>query len=211
MIIFKDRAEAGHLLAQKLKKYFKNKDTVVLGLPRGGVITANIIAKELDLPLDIIIVKKISDPANEELALGAIAEDGTLYWDEETLNLLSIPEPKLMLLINKQKKLIAERIQKYRQSKPWPNLFNKTVILVDDGIATGSTMIVAINCLQKHKCKKVIVAVPVAPPDTLGKISKLVDDVIYLEAPSSFGGVGNFYRNFTQVTDDEVLEILKNR
>jgi len=205
-VVFENRQQVGSLLASKLKA-LNLQNPIVFALPRGGVPVGAKIAKAISCPLDIITVKKISSPENPELALGAAAPDNHFYWeartstyyDKESLN-------KFAKTAQNQRK----KKDKYlRGNKIYPNLNNKTVILVDDGLATGSTAISAISWLKTKKPAKIILAVPVAPPDTLEKIKPLVDNVLCLHVESDFWAVGQFYQDFTQTTDQQVIKILK--
>lgn len=196
---FKDRNDAGKQLAKKLKKYKDSKNTIVIALPRGGVVNAYEVAHDLNLNLDIIVSKKISSPYNKEYAIGAINADGDV--------LLNPLEEVDQTYIETQKKEILNKIKekekKLRGNKAPLNLKDKTVILIDDGIATGYTVKAAIKYLKKRNVKKIILAVPVCPKDTVKEFSKLVDEFICLYSPLFFGAIGSFYENFQQVSDEE--------
>jgi len=208
-MIFKNRQEAGQKLAEKLKEFKSQKNTIILALPRGGVVTAFEIAKELNLPLDLVIPRKIGAPDNEEYAIGAITETGEGIFNQEAIDSLSVSKEYLDKKVAAEKKEATRRLKTYRQDRPALNLKNKTVIIVDDGIATGLTMRAAIKSVKEKKAKKVIVAVPVSAQDSLKIIEKEVDQVICLDAPLFFGAVGAFYRDFGQTTDEEVIELMK--
>ena len=208
-MIFKNRQEAGQKLAEKLNEFKGKKDTLILALPRGGVVTAFEIAKELNLPLDLVVPRKIGAPDNEEYAIGAITETGEGIFNQEAIASLGVPQEYLDNKIAAEKKEAQRRLKTYRQDRPPLNLANKTVIIVDDGIATGLTMRAAIKSVKEKKAKKVIVAVPVSAQDSLKTIQKEADEVICLDAPLFFGAVGAFYEDFGQTTDEEVIDLMK--
>lgn len=208
-MIFKDREEAGQKLISKLQEYKKNPNAIVLALPRGGVVTAFEIAKGLDLPLDVIIPQKIGAPDMQEFAIGAITEDGQSFLNEDTISAYGISKEYIKQETEKKIKEAGRRAKLYRKNLPILNLKNKIAILVDDGIATGATMEVSIKSVKAKKAKKIIIAVPVIAPDSLQKIKKEVDEIIYLDAPQNFGAVGAFYENFEQVEDNRVIELLE--
>lgn len=203
MKIFKDRKAAGKLLAKHLKQYKLKKNTIVLGIPRGGVVVAAEVAKKLKLPLDIIVTRKIGHPAQPELAIGAVDADGQVIWDNKLLS-------QLEFKIDDELKEIRRREKEYRQKKEPFQVKNKIVILVDDGIATGSTTLAAVNYLKKHQAKKVILAVPVASQEAAEKLSQQADELIILETPDYFQAVGQFYQQFEPVEDNEVIKLLKH-
>lgn len=206
--MFKDRQEAAYLLAKELKKYNKN-DAIVLAIPRGAVPMGSIIAKELDLPLEVVLSKKIGHPSHKEYAIGAVTLNSRIlsegsqevskdYIEEETIKI---------------RELLKKRQNEYYGKKvPETDYKDKILILVDDGIATGNTILSTIAMLHQAGPKKLVVAIPVAPPSGLQKLHKspFVDDVICLLTPWNFSAVGQFYENFDQVDDEEVIEILKN-
>jgi putative phosphoribosyl transferase len=209
-MIFRDRHDAGKQLAQSLLKYQSDKETVVLGLARGGVVVAFEIASALHLPLAAFVVRKIGAPGNEEFALGAISETGDAKIHADSVMMTSASAEYLKKIIEKEGKLAQERSQKYRGKKPPPELKNKKIILVDDGIATGASIEVAIDSLKKAGAKKIILAVPVAAPDSFQRIKNQVDEAVCLSTPSPFMAVGNFYREFGQTSDDEVIALLSS-
>lgn len=206
--IFRDRYSAGEQLAELLTKYKNDKNCLILGLPRGGVVTAYAIAKKLNLPLDVTCPRKIGAPFNPELAIGAITETGEGVYNWSLISQLGIPESYIKQEVEKQKQIAQHRLSSFRKGKPPRNLTGKTVILVDDGLATGATMKAAITSVKKENAETVVVAVPVSPNDTLQEIGELADEVVCIASPSYFEAVGQFYENFTQVEDDEVEEIL---
>lgn len=208
MKIFKDRVSAGKLLAKYLKKYEGQKNTIVLGIPRGGVVVAHEIARTLKLPLDIIVTRKIGAPMQPELALGAVNSDGEVVWDHDLIDQLDPPAGGLKLKIEDERNEIKRREEVYRQGKLPLHVLNKTVILTDDGIATGATTISAIRYLKKHQASKIVLAVPVASIEAIEKINRELEEVIVLETPPNFASVGQFYYQFEPVTDQEVIQLL---
>ena len=208
-MIFKNRQEAGQKLAEKLKEFKSQKNTIILALPRGGVVTAFEIAKELNLPLDLVVPRKIGAPDNEEYAIGAITETGEGIFNQEAIDTLGVPQEYLDKKVADEKEEAQRRLKTYRQDRPILNLKNKTVIIVDDGIATGLTMRAAIKSVKEKKAKEIIVAVPVSAQDSLKTINKEVDKTICLDAPLFFGAVGAFYEDFGQTTDEEVIDLMK--
>lgn len=207
-MIFKNRAEAGKLLAEKLKNYEKNPNTVVLGLPRGGVVVAHEIARVLNIPLDVLIVRKIGAPGNPELAIGATDEKGTRVLEETIIQLYNI-SPDYIEEQTREKMGEAKRRSKlYRKNRAPIDLKNKTVILIDDGIATGSTMLAAIKSAKASNAGKIITAAPVIALDSLEKLKTHADEIFYIDAPVYFNAVGAFYEDFKQVEDDEVIKLL---
>jgi len=180
-----------------------------LALPRGGVVTAFEIAKELNLPLDLVVPRKIGAPDNEEYAIGAITETGEGIFNQEAIDTLGVPQEYLDKKVADEKEEAQRRLKTYRQDRPILNLKNKTVIIVDDGIATGLTMRAAIKSVKEKKAKEIIVAVPVSAQDSLKTINKEVDKTICLDAPLFFGAVGAFYEDFGQTTDEEVIDLMK--
>jgi predicted phosphoribosyltransferase len=204
-MLFENRAEAGKELAAKLTKY--QNQAVVYALPRGGVVVGAEIAKKLSVPLDLIIARKIGHPYNSEYAIGAVTETGDPIWNEEELKSISGQWQKSQIELARTE--AKRRRIKYLGDKPAFSVKNKTAIIVDDGIATGLTMIAAIAELRKRQPKKVIVAVPVAPKDTTEKIANLCDEVVVLHNPSSgFWAIGNYYQDFNQVEDQEVKALM---
>lgn len=205
---FRDRREAGRQLAARLQRYRNQPRTVVLGLPRGGVVPAAEVAVALQLPLDVIIARKIGAPGNAELAIGAIAEGGEAYLNEEGLALTGTPREYVSEEIEHQRREIARRQERFRNGRAL-SLFDKaTVILVDDGVATGSTVIAAIRALRHQGVARLVLAIPVAPPDTVEVLRHMVDELVVLSTPMMFWAVGAFYDEFDQVSDDEVCELL---
>ncbi len=208
MDVFEDRVEAGQLLARRLEDLKDAEDVVVLGVPRGGVVVAAQIARALNAPLDVYITRKLGAPGNPELAIGAVAEDGTLVVDEQGIEFLRVSETYLEEERRRQQEEIRRRAARYRRGRPPIPLDNKRVILVDDGVATGHTMEAAIRALRQKPLKELILAVPVGPPSTVERLAKLVDRLEVLATPEMFWAVGMFYRDFHQVSDAEVEALL---
>ncbi|MBY0530254.1 MAG: phosphoribosyltransferase [Rhabdochlamydiaceae bacterium] len=208
-MIFKDRLDAGRQLAKELIAFSDSKNVIVIGLARGGVILAAEIAAALHLPMDIIVVRKIGAPGNEELALGAICESGEGVFNESLVSFLGVSQEYLEKEVERQRILINERLALYRGHGCPLSVQDKTVILVDDGIATGASIRVAIQSLRSLRVKKLVLAVPVAAPDSLQKIEKEVDRVVCLYRPSFFESVGSFYEVFNQTTDAEIVTLAK--
>ncbi|MEW6066850.1 MAG: phosphoribosyltransferase [Nitrospirota bacterium] len=208
---YKDRKDAGIFLCSLLTPYKNKKDIMVLALPRGGVVVGYEIAKALNCPFDIIIVRKIGFPDNPELAIGAISETGIVVLNEGIISTYGISEGYIEKEITNQKKEILRRIDLYRRGKGISPLDGKIIILVDDGVATGATIKAAISTLKKEKISRLIVALPVSPEDTAEDIKKMVDEFICPEIPEWFMAVGNYYEDFTQVSDEEVVEILTRK
>ena len=208
--MFRNRSEAGNGLAVRLDRYKDRDDVVVLALPRGGVVTGYEIARAISAPLDVLIVRKIGFPYQPELAAGAVAETGSVVLNRDIMAMGGLSEEALKPEIDRQKEEIARRIVLYRAGRTLSNLRDKTVILVDDGIATGATMKAAIAALKKEHVAKLIVALPVGPPETVEALRAMVDELICLETPPYFMAVGAHYGDFTQVTDEEVVKLLQS-
>jgi putative phosphoribosyl transferase len=210
-IIFKDREDAAKRLANKLKLLVEKSvnELIILAIPRGGVVTGDVVASRLGARLDIVVSRKIGAPYNSELAIGAVMHDGSFFPNEDVIKMLNVSQEYVDEQISIQKKEIELRLMRFRRSKQY-HLQDKTIILVDDGIATGATMFAAIRSLGNQKPKRLIVAVPVAPKDTFDKLKEQekVDDVVVLQSPIFFSAVGAFYEDFSQVSDKEVIEIM---
>lgn len=207
---FSDRYEAGKILAAQLKDYANKPDVIVLSLPRGGVPVGYEIAKALALPLDVFIVRKLGVPGHEELAMGAIATGGTTIFNEEIIDELHISQSAIELILQTEQEELKRRETSYRDNMPLPNLQGKTVILVDDGIATGATMRAAIKAILQHKPASIILAVPVIALSTYNEMSALVDKIVCSLKPLNFYAVGLWYDDFSQTTDSEVSDLLKS-
>lgn len=206
--IYLDRREAGAVLAESLKAFKNQKDTIILGLPRGGVPVAYEVAQTLRTPLDVFIVRKLGVPGQPELAMGAIASGNTVIFNEDIIHHLGISKTAIDRIIQAEKIELARREQSYRGKKPFPDLTRKTVILIDDGIATGATMRAAVKALRQMHPTKIVIAVPVAEKSTCKKMSEIADEVICPQQPDDFYAVGAWYENFSQTTDEEVRELL---
>tara|TARA_R110002073_G_scaffold144889_11_gene297021 strand:+ start:772 stop:1431 length:660 start_codon:yes stop_codon:yes gene_type:complete len=205
---FRDRTHAGQELAAALSKYHKEKDTLVLALPRGGVPVAFEVAEQLKLPLDVLLVRKLGVPGQREFAMGAIAEDNILYINRDVVDLLDIPSPLVESVIKQETQELNRRRQLYRHDRPAPNFDDKTIILIDDGLATGATMHAAVNALKKTNSSHLIIAVPVGSLRTCKELEELVDELICLHTPEPLDGVGRWYGDFSQTSDEEVESLL---
>ncbi|MFL6594639.1 MAG: phosphoribosyltransferase [Chthoniobacterales bacterium] len=205
---FQDRDEAGALLARELKDYAKRDDVIVLALPRGGVPVGARIAEALQVPLDVFVVRKLGVPGHEELAMGAIATGGVRVMNRDVVGSLRVPANVFEEVAACEREELERREREYRDDLPPPNVDGKTVILVDDGIATGSTMLAAIRALRDLNVGEIIVAAPVAPDSTAAEIERTADKVVVLLVAEYFYGVGGFYEDFSQTSDDEVRELL---
>lgn len=208
-IIFRDRTEAGKLLAQKLKAYANLSDVIVLALPRGGVPVGFEVAKALNLPFDVCVVRKLGVPHHPELAMGAIASNGVRVLNYDILSEWNISDKIIDKVAAKEMRELRRREYSYRENRPPLNVRNRTVILVDDGIATGSTIRAVIGLMRQQKPKKIIVAVPVAPWGVCKELQAEVDKLICLKMPEPFYAVGLWYENFSQTSDEQVHELLK--
>jgi putative phosphoribosyl transferase len=208
MQIYQDRQIAGRLLANLLTSFQEKENTLIMALPRGGVPLGFELAICLRLPLDIFLVRKLGVPGQAELAMGAITIDDVCVFNQEIIQALQIPQDSIHQEIDRQKKILAERNNLYRKNKPLPKLADQSIILVDDGLATGATMRAAVNTIKLYNPKQIIIAVPVAPTDVCEQLAHEVDEIVCLQTPEPFYGVGNWYRNFEQVTDDEVINLL---
>lgn len=209
-MIFRDRIDAGYKLSLLLAKYKNKPDVVVLALPRGGVILGYEIAKELNLPLDIVVPRKIGAPGHSEFAIGAVAEDGTLLLDKFIIDEYEISQKYIDKEVEKEINEARRRLKLYRGGRGMLDVKGKIVILVDDGIATGMTMKAAIDSVNSKDVKQIIVAVPVASFQALEDVKQVVGDVVCLAVPPYFGAVGAFYENFGEVTDKDVIDIMQS-
>jgi predicted phosphoribosyltransferase len=207
--LFRDRTEAGRLLAEKLREYANRKDVVVLALPRGGVPVAFEVAKALHVPLDIFVVRKLGLPQQEELAMGAIAPGGVRVLNEEVVRALDIPDEVVDLVAEEEERELKRREREYRDGRPPVNVHGRTVILIDDGLATGSSMRAAALALKTKQPAQIVVAVPVGAPSTCAEFESEVDRVICAVTPEPFWGVGQWYGDFSQTSDEEVRDLLR--
>ena len=208
-MIFADRADAGKQLAAKLTAY-AGSDTRVLALPRGGVPVGVEVATALPAPLDVFVVRKLGAPGREELALGAIASGGVRVLNEETISALDIDARTLDAITQREALELQRREDAYRDGRPAQDVRDRTVILVDDGLATGASMFAAVVALRARSPASIVVAVPVAPPETCSALERYVDDLIVVAMPQPFRGVGAWYADFSQVSDEEVRGLLRD-
>lgn len=208
MTLFKDRIDAGEQLAEELTEYKHKKDVIVLGLPRGGIPVAYKVAEELDAPLDVFIVRKLGVPGHKELAMGAIASGDIRVLNERIVNSLGISNKSIASVAAQEERELERRQNEYRGDRPMPELSDKIILLIDDGIATGATMRAAIEAINSKNPKKLVVAVPTAAHDTCESLKEKVDKLICLKTPQPFFGVGRWYQHFGQTTDEEVKKFL---
>jgi len=207
--LFKDRHDAGIRLAQKLLRYKGAKNTIVIALPRGGVVLGYEVSLVLQLPLDVLITRKLGTPFNPELAMGALAETGYRHMNDDVIREYRVSQKEVDAEIIRQQREIDRRIQRYRDGRTLPSLKGQTVILVDDGIATGATFYASLGALLKAETARVVAAVPVAPPHAVTELKTLVDEVVVLHSSAWFFGIGQFYERFPQVEDEEVIACLE--
>lgn len=205
---FRDRVDAGKRLAAALTGLV-DTEAIVLAIPRGGVIVGFEVARALDLPLDIIVPRKIGAPENPELAIGAVTQDGSIFLDDKLIDYLQVSRVYIKKESENQRLEIERRLRLYRGDASPPNLKNRDVVIVDDGIATGATMKAALASVRKSGAKRVVVAIPVGPPSTIEELEKQADQVVCLHTPEPFYAIGEFYENFAQTADEEVTELLK--
>ena len=205
---FPNRAEAGRLLAVKLSKYSGRDDVIVLGLPRGGVPVAYEVAQALRVPLDVFIVRKLGVPGFEELAAGAIASGGVRVLNDDVMRALPNAGEIIEAVTQQESAELERREREYREGRSAPELRDRTIILIDDGLATGATMRAAVKALRQRAAAKIVVAVPVGPPDTCREFEDVADEVVCASAPEFFQAVGQYYEDFSQTSDDEVRELL---
>jgi predicted phosphoribosyltransferase len=205
---YADRVQAGQELAASLKEFAGRAGVLVLALPRGGVPVAYEVARALGAPLDLFLVRKLGVPGQEELAMGAIASGGVQVLNREVVEMLQIPEQVIAQVAEHEQEELTRRQREYRGARPEPEVTGKTVILVDDGLATGSTMRAAAEALRHAGAERLVVAVPVAPPETCAALGREVDQIVCLMTPEPFYGVGMWYEDFAQTTDEEVRELL---
>lgn len=206
---FKDRRDAGKKLALALSHFSGKKEIIIMALPRGGVPVAHEISQKLHLPMDIFPVRKLGVPGYEELAMGALALGNRYYINEDITSSLGISSKTIESIISKEGMELSRRNQLYRHGAPLPIIEGETVIIVDDGIATGATMRVAIETLRHAGARYIVIAAPVGSEDSCLALGQLADEIICLEKPSSFSSVGEWYQTFDQVTDEEVMSIAK--
>jgi putative phosphoribosyl transferase len=208
-MLFQDRFQAGRLLASKLSYLANRPDVVVLALPRGGVPVGYEVAKALNAPLDVFVVRKLGVPGHKELAMGAIASGGVRVLNENVIRKLGIPNEVVETVAEEEERELERREREYRDGRPPIEIRGRTVILVDDGLATGSSMRVAVLALRKKNPAQIIVAVPVAAPATCAEFESEVDQVICAVTPEPFWAVGQWYTDFSQTSDEEVRDLLR--
>lgn len=208
-MLFEDRNDAGRKLAEKLTQYADRTDVVVLGIPRGGVAVAAEVAAKLSVPLDVFLLRKLGVPGLEELAFGAIGSGGVCILDRDIIDAAGMSEQDVDRVLASELKELKRRETAYRGNRRLPDLKQKTVIVVDDGIATGASMRVGIQALRLLQPKRIVVAVPVAPPRTCALLKSEVDELVCVHMPSFFRAIGQFYEDFEQVSDEEVLAALE--
>jgi putative phosphoribosyl transferase len=209
MALFKDRRDAGRILAQELSAYAGRSDVIVLALPRGGVPVAFEVALALNAPLDIFIVRKLGLPGHEELAIGAIASRGVRVLNEDIIRALHIPEEVINIVAQRELQELERREHNYRGDRPVPEVRDRTIILIDDGLATGASMRAAVVGLRAQHPARIVVAVPVAAPETCDAFQPEVDEMVCAITPEPFLGVGRWYEDFSQTTDEEVRKFLE--
>ena len=207
-MVFQDRYEAGRLLATKLAEYVDHPDLLVLALPRGGVPVAFEVASALHAPLDVFLVRKLGVPGHEELAMGAVATGGTRVLNEQVVRGLDIPQRVIDAVAAEEQQELERREREYRDDRSLPDLGGRVVILIDDGLATGTTMRAAVAALAQLRPARVVVAVPIAARQTCEELGAEVDEIICAVTPEPFHAVGLWYRDFSQTTDEEVRELL---
>ncbi len=207
-MILKDRREAGERLAARLDIY-RGREPLVLAVPRGGVVVAAPVHEALGGELDLIITRKIGAPHQRELAIGATSGDGFVMLNEELISRIGVFPDYVKKAAAREQAEIARRLKLYRGDRPLPKIKDRLVLVVDDGVATGYTMLAALRSLREQKPAELALAVPVGPPETFDRLNKEVEALIYLEAPVDFAAVGQFYRHFNQVSDEQVIETLQ--
>ena len=205
--MFRDRLEAGERLAEVLSDY-RGEQVAVIAIPRGGVEVGYVIAERFDSPLEVTVPRKIGSPMDPELAVGAVAEDGTIYVEEDVVRMLGVREDWIRVEAERELQEVRRRLELYRGGKPLPELREYVVLLVDDGIATGATIIATARFLRKLNPRRLVIAAPVAPPEVLPKLSREADDVRCVETPTPFFAIGQFYQDFSQLDDSKVIEYL---
>jgi putative phosphoribosyl transferase len=207
-MLFRNRREAGRRLAERLQKHAGRDDVIVLALPRGGIPVGYEVARALDAPLDVFVVRKLGLPGHPEFAMGAIASGGVAVLNQEVINAVGLPEDTLREVIAEEWEELARREHAYRQTERAPPVAGRTAILVDDGLATGSSMLAAIAALRKLRPARIVVAVPVGAPETCEAVGAHVDEIVCAEMPQPFRAVGLWYEDFSQTSDEEVRALL---
>ncbi|MEV6300169.1 phosphoribosyltransferase family protein [Actinoplanes sp. NPDC051861] len=207
-MIFRDRVQAGRLLAEKVANYIDKSDTIVLALPRGGLPVAESVADRIKADLDIVVARKIGAPGHPEFGLGAIAEDGPPVYDQANLRYAGVREADLSGILAAERAELERRIRRYRGHRPAPPVSGRVVVLVDDGLATGVTAHAALRWIRQQGPARLILAVPIAAPQARDALAPEVDAVVCLSAPDDFLAVGRWYENFAQLTDEDVYAVL---
>jgi len=207
-MLFEDRFEAGRILASRLTEFARRSEVVVLALPRGGVPVSYEVAQGLRAPLDVFVVRKLGTPGQEELAMGALAPGGVTVLNREVIQALGISQPTIDAVIDREQRELERREREYREGRPPVEVQGRTAILVDDGLATGSSMRVAAKALRRRSAARIVVAVPVSSPITCADFETEVDKIVCAATPEPFWAVGQWYRSFPQITDCEVRELL---
>ena len=207
--MFRNRQHAGELLAAQLSAYRSQPNALVLALPRGGVPVAAVLARELGLPLDVFPVRKLGAPGQPEYAIGAIAVNGLVVFHQHAINSLRVSQSAIDAVIAREHEELLRQERVYRDPRPPLILAGKTVILVDDGLATGYTMLTAMRAAREQHPARIVVAIPLAPADTLGLLSPEADEIVCVHIPSDLFAIGQFYENFSQTSDDQVREALR--
>lgn len=205
---FRNREHAGRVLAERLKAYVNRSDVVVLALPRGGVPVSVEVAAALRAPVDVFVVRKLGTPGQPELAMGAIASGGARVLNDDVVKLLNLTTDAIDRVAETERRELERRERLYRDHRPFPNLADQVVILVDDGLATGSSMRAAVKALRQHRPARIVVAVPAAAPETCDEFKDEVDEIVCATTPDPFYAVGLWYADFSQTTDDEVRDLL---
>ncbi|HEY7392569.1 MAG TPA: phosphoribosyltransferase [Bryobacteraceae bacterium] len=205
---FLDRSDAGRKLAERLSHYADQPGCLILALPRGGVPVAYEVARALHLPLDIFLVRKLGVPGHEELAMGALASGGVQFLNEDVVRSLHISWQAIEAVVRKEQRELERREREYREGRATPEVSGRTIILIDDGLATGASMKAAVLALREADARRIVVAVPVASPRTCSELAEIADETICAETPDEFFAVGEWYYEFAQTTDREVREIL---
>lgn len=207
--MFADRVEAGRALALKLEQYQRRKDAVILALPRGGVPVAYEVARVLELPLDLLVVRKLGVPSHPELAMGAIASGGAVYFNQDVIEMAGVTEAQMQAVLARERAELDRRERAYRGGRPPLDLRGAIAIVIDDGMATGASLRAGLSAVRTLKPAKLVVAVPVAPADAAERMSDLADEFVSVLSPFDFRAVGQFYRTFGQTSDDEVRSLLE--
>jgi len=207
-VVFTDRHDAGRRLAARLTGY-RDKNPIVLGLPRGGVVVAYEVARALEAPLDVIVTRKLGAPYNPEFGFGAVGPDGVRVIDEGTVRMLGLSQEQIERIAAAESQELERRLRRYRGQRPMPDLRHHTAIVVDDGLATGGTARAAVRAVRQLQATSVVLAVPVSPPDTAESLRAEVDELVCLQTPLAFMAVGQWYEDFGQTSDAEVVELLE--